>query len=132
MNGVDIWICIDYRLVNNFIQMSSYPLPLIDGLLVGFALVHEPGYGQRVWAIKMTERSKLISAFVSPFGHFQWIRMPFGLKNAPLIYRQMINNCLLPPEEEAEVDQEFLDYLHLDPQSVMVVKTIILCDYCRL
>ncbi|OWZ01481.1 reverse transcriptase [Phytophthora megakarya] len=73
------------------------------------------------WAIKMPERAKLISAFVFPFGHFQWIRMPFGLKNEPLIYEQVINNCLwgfvrLPPEEEAEVDQEVLDYLDLDPQ----------------
>ncbi|OWZ11453.1 LOW QUALITY PROTEIN: reverse transcriptase [Phytophthora megakarya] len=95
MNGVYIMICIDYRLVNNFIQMSSYPLPLLDGFRSREdALVHEPGYGQRVWAIKMTERSKLISAVVSLFGHFQWIRMSFGLKNAPLIYQQMINNCL--------------------------------------
>ncbi|OWZ09772.1 LOW QUALITY PROTEIN: reverse transcriptase [Phytophthora megakarya] len=70
----------------------------------------------------MTERAKLISAFTCPFGHFQWVRMSFGLKNAPLIYQQMINNCLwgfvrLPPEEEALVDQDVLDYLKLDPQS---------------
>ncbi|OWY98817.1 reverse transcriptase [Phytophthora megakarya] len=123
-NGVDIRMCIDYRLVNNFIQLSSYPLPLIDDLLVGFekalwfmSLDMASGF----WAIKMTERAKLISTFVCPFGHFQWNRMPFGLKNAPLIYQLVINNCLwgfvrLPPEEEAEVDQEVLDYLNLDPQ----------------
>ncbi|OWZ02597.1 reverse transcriptase [Phytophthora megakarya] len=57
------------------------------------------------WAVKMSERAKLISAFVCPFGHFQWTRVPFGLKNAPLIYQSVINNCLwgfvrLPPEEE--------------------------------
>ncbi|OWY98982.1 reverse transcriptase [Phytophthora megakarya] len=116
-NGVDIGMCIDYRLMNNFIQLSSYPLPLIDDLLVGFekalwfmSLDMASGF----WHIKMTERAKLISAFVCPFGHFQWIRMPFGLKNAPRIYQQVINNCLwgfvrLPPEEEAEVDQEVLN-----------------------
>ncbi|OWZ05863.1 hypothetical protein PHMEG_00021971 [Phytophthora megakarya] len=27
-------------------------------------------------------------------GHFQRNRMPFGLKNAPLIYQQMLDNCL--------------------------------------
>ncbi|KAE9311340.1 hypothetical protein PR003_g20044 [Phytophthora rubi] len=123
-NGVDIRMCIDYRIVNGFIRLSNYPLPLIDDLLVGFesamwfmSLDMASGF----WAIRMTERAKLISAFVCPFGHFQWVRMPFGLKNAPLIYQHVINNCLwgfvrLPPEEEALVDQEVLDYLGLDPQ----------------
>ncbi|OWY92520.1 reverse transcriptase, partial [Phytophthora megakarya] len=76
------------------------------------------------WAVRMTERAKLISAFVCPFGHFQWLRMPFGLKNAPLIYQSIINNCLwgfvrLPPEEEALVDPEVLKFLDLEPQEVL-------------
>ncbi|OWY91870.1 reverse transcriptase, partial [Phytophthora megakarya] len=111
-------------LKKNGVDIRIYPLPLIDDLLVGFekalwfmSLDMASGF----WAIKMTERAKLISAFVCPFGHFQWIRMPFGLKNTSLIYQQVINNCLwgfvrLPLEEEAKVDQEVLDYLDLDPQ----------------
>ncbi|KAE9292695.1 hypothetical protein PR003_g24695 [Phytophthora rubi] len=35
-NGIDIRMCIDYRIVNGFIRLSNYPLPLIDDLLVGF------------------------------------------------------------------------------------------------
>ncbi|OWY91721.1 reverse transcriptase, partial [Phytophthora megakarya] len=35
-NGVDIRMCIDYRVVNSFIQLSNYPLPLIDDLITGF------------------------------------------------------------------------------------------------
>jgi hypothetical protein len=123
-NGVDIRMCIDYRIVNGFIQLSNYPLPLIDDLLIGFkgamwfmSLDMASGF----WAIRMPERAKLISAFVCPFGHLQWERMPFGLKNAPLIYQHMINNCLwgfvcLPPEEEKFVDQDVLDFLKMDPQ----------------
>ncbi|POM60637.1 reverse transcriptase [Phytophthora palmivora] len=73
------------------------------------------------WAVRMPERAKLISAFVCPFGHFQWVRIPFGFKNAPLIYQHMINNCLwgfvrLPLEEEVLVNQDVLDYLELEPQ----------------
>ncbi|KAJ8523811.1 hypothetical protein ON010_g17307 [Phytophthora cinnamomi] len=122
-NGVDIRMCIDYRVVNGFIQLSNYPLPLIDDLLIGFesamwfmSLDMASGF----WAIRMTERAKLISAFICPFGHFQWVRMPFGLKNAPLVYQAVINNCLwgfvrMSPEEELEVDQDVLDFLSLDP-----------------
>ncbi|KAE9291705.1 hypothetical protein PF001_g19038 [Phytophthora fragariae] len=123
-NGIDIRMCIDYRIVNGFIRLSNYPLSLIDDLLVGFEsamwFMHLD-MASGFWAIRMAERAKLISAFVCPFGHFQWVRMPFGLKNAPLIYQHVINNCLwgvvrLPPDEEALVDQEVLDYLGLDPQ----------------
>ncbi|OWZ03116.1 reverse transcriptase [Phytophthora megakarya] len=106
--------------------LSRYPLPLIDDLLVDFksamrfmSLDIASGF----WAVRMTERAKLISAFVCPFGHFQWPRVPFGLKIAPLIYQSIINNCLwgfvrLPPEEEALVGQEVLVFLNLEPQEV--------------
>ncbi|OWZ04345.1 reverse transcriptase [Phytophthora megakarya] len=35
-NGVDIRMCIGCRVVNSFIQLSNYPLPLIDDLITGF------------------------------------------------------------------------------------------------
>ena len=42
----------------------------------------------------MTERARLISAFVTPLGLFEWLRMPFGLKNAPQIYQRLLDNAL--------------------------------------
>ncbi|OWZ12339.1 LOW QUALITY PROTEIN: reverse transcriptase [Phytophthora megakarya] len=55
----------------------------------------------------MTEKVTLISGFTCPFGRFQW--------------QQKLNNCLwgfvrLPPEEEALLDPDVLDYLKLDHQ----------------
>ncbi|OWZ03729.1 reverse transcriptase [Phytophthora megakarya] len=106
-NGVDIRMCIDYRLVNRFIEVSNYPLPLIDDLLRILGHTHD------------RESQADIRVRVS-VGYFQWIRMPFGLKNAPLIYQEMINNCLwgfvrLLPEEEKMVDADVLEFLGLDP-----------------
>ncbi|OWY96138.1 reverse transcriptase [Phytophthora megakarya] len=123
-NGIDIRMCIDYRLLNLLIKLSRYPLPLIDDLLVDFKSAMWFMSLDMFWAVRMTERAKLISAFVCPFGHFQWLRMPFGLKNAPLIYQSIINNCLwgfvrLPPEEEAMVDPEVLEFLNLKPQEAL-------------
>ncbi|KAE9303263.1 hypothetical protein PF008_g22272 [Phytophthora fragariae] len=42
----------------------------------------------------MTDRARAISAFITPFGLFEWNRMPFGLKNAPQIYQRMLDNAL--------------------------------------
>ncbi|KAE8997397.1 hypothetical protein PR003_g18937 [Phytophthora rubi] len=46
------------------------------------------------WVVSMTDRARIISAFITPFGLFEWNRMPFGLKNAPQIYQRHIDNAL--------------------------------------
>ncbi|GMF33096.1 unnamed protein product [Phytophthora fragariaefolia] len=71
-NGVDIRLCIDYKLVNAITLMMEYAMPLVDDLL--------------------TELDA--SAFVCALGHFEWLRMSFGLKNAPMIYQRLIDNAL--------------------------------------
>ena len=120
-NGVDIRLCIDYRLVNSLTKLMNYPLPLIDDLLDNFDAYMwfvSMDMASGFWAILMTPRAKAISAFICPLGHFQWVRMPFGLKNAPLIYQMMLDNCLwgfvrLPPDLEREVEPEVLEHLGL-------------------
>ena len=79
-NGVDIRFCIDYRRVNQLTRLMVYPMPLISDLLKDLdkalwycSLDMASGF----WAVEMTERAKLISAFVTPFSLFEWLRMPF-------------------------------------------------------
>ncbi|GMF28430.1 unnamed protein product [Phytophthora fragariaefolia] len=50
--------------------------------------------GQRVLAVMMTLRAREISAFVCTLGHFEWLRIPFGLTNAPMIYQRIFDNAL--------------------------------------
>ncbi|OWZ12402.1 hypothetical protein PHMEG_00014444, partial [Phytophthora megakarya] len=104
-NGTDVRLCIDY-----WLQLRRHHV------------VYDPGHGERFWAVPMTARAQLISAFIYPLEHFQWKRMPFGLKNAPLIYQQLSDNCLwgfvrLPPEEERLVDPEVLEFLGISPEA---------------
>ncbi|OWZ00118.1 reverse transcriptase, partial [Phytophthora megakarya] len=94
-NGVDIRLCVDYRLVNGLTQLMVYPMPLVTDLLEDldkyrWYLDMASGF----WVVPMTDRARLISAFITPFGLFEWLRMPFGLCNAPQIYQRLIDNAL--------------------------------------
>ncbi|GMF66507.1 unnamed protein product [Phytophthora lilii] len=96
-NGVDIRLCIDYKLVNAITAIMEYAMPLVDDLLTDLeaylwfcSLDAASGF----WAIMTTLRARKISAFVCPLGHFEWLRMSFGLKNAPMIYQRMLDNAL--------------------------------------
>ena len=86
--------CTDYRRVNKVTIPDSYPLPLIEDLLdtVGqstFAtkIDLQKGYYQ----IGLTERAKQISAFITPFGLFHYLVMPFGMVNAPATFQRVMN-----------------------------------------
>ncbi|OWZ15823.1 reverse transcriptase [Phytophthora megakarya] len=92
-NGEDIQLCIDYKVVNAVTAIMEYAdalLTNLDSYIWFCSLDAASGF----WAIMMTHRARKISAFVYPLGHFEWLRMPFGLKNAPMIYQRMIDNAL--------------------------------------
>ena len=59
------------------------------------------------WVVGMTEMARRLSAFITPRGLFEWMRMPFGFKNAPQIYQRLLDNALfgflrIPPEAETD------------------------------
>lgn len=90
-------LCTDYRKVNSVTVPDAYPLPRIDDLIdkVGHAkyvstIDLQKGYYQ----IGLTERAKLISAFTTHLGLFQYKVMPFGMINAPATFQRIINHTI--------------------------------------
>ena len=78
--------CVDYRRLNALTIRDSYPIPRMDECIdaLGEAVVFSTldcnsGY----WQIPVAEEDKDKTAFISHFGLYRWLRMPFGLKNAP-------------------------------------------------
>ena len=90
-------MCVDYRALNRITVKDRYPLPRIDDLLDRInerkyftSLDLASGYHQ----IPISEDSISKTAFVTPDGHYEYIRMPFGLTNAPAIFQRTINQIL--------------------------------------
>ena len=44
------------------------------------------------WQVKMAEESIEWTAFTCPQGHFEWLVMPFGLKNTPALFQRKMQN----------------------------------------
>ncbi|OWZ19632.1 hypothetical protein PHMEG_0006084 [Phytophthora megakarya] len=88
-NGQEIRLCIDYKMVSAVTAIMVYAMPLVDELLAELEIYLwfcSLDTASGLWAIVMTMRARMTSAFVCALGHFEWLRKPLGLKNAPMIY----------------------------------------------
>ena len=48
------------------------------------------------WQVQIKEEDRYKIAFVVPFGHYEWNVMPFGLKNAPFEFQNIMNDIFNP------------------------------------
>lgn len=97
-SGKKKWrIVVDYRKLNEKTVDDKFPIPNIEEILdklgrsVYFTTIDlKSGFHQI--EVEKTDRQK--TAFSTDKGHFEFIRMPFGLKNAPATFQRAMNNIL--------------------------------------
>ncbi len=90
-------MCVDFRELNAHTVKDKYPMPRIDDQLDRLgrgkfftSLDLASGFHQ----IPIHDNSIHKTGFVTPEGHFEYLRMPFGLANAPAVFQRAINAAL--------------------------------------
>jgi hypothetical protein len=91
-------ICVDFRKLNDVTVGDSFPIPNIQDILDRLgraryfsALDCASGYYQ----VPVAEEDRVKTAFSTATSHFEFLKMPFGLKSAPSTFQRLMNRVFL-------------------------------------
>ena len=124
-------MCIDYTGLNKACPKDHFPLPRIDQIvdstsgceILSFLDAYS-GYHQ----ITMKESDQLATLFITPYGSYCYVTMPFGLKNAGATYQRCMQQCFtdqIDPTDQLDQAERPKPTITV---YVIVVKTARACD----
>ena len=86
---LEIRVCVDYRSLNNACIHDPFPTPfsdeVLDNIVGNEAYSFTDGFS-RYHQVRIVEEDKRKTTFTTEWGSFAYNVMPFGLKNAPVVF----------------------------------------------
>ena len=90
-------VCIDYRRLNAVTVGDPYYMCTLDEILERVStsrVISKLDLAKGFYQIAVDRESVDKTAFITPYGKFAFLRMPFGLKNAPAVFQRTMEVVL--------------------------------------
>ena len=123
--------CIDFCWLNSYSKKDPYPLPQMQETMesmVGSQHFSCMDLKSGFWQVKMSEKFRQYTAFtVGSMLVFEFLQMPYGLCNAPVMFQWLMQNCL--GELNLTYTLIYLDnvivYSHMEDDHLIQLRTIL-------
>ena len=90
-------LCVDLKRLNASVKREHFPLPTVDDTLsrlAGSSVFSVLDTTSGFWQIPLDESSSLLTTFITPFGRYRFLRLPFGITSAPEIFQRRLQMLL--------------------------------------
>ena len=90
-------ICVDYKRLNQSIKREKFSLPTFEeltGKLAGAKVFTKLDAASGFYQIPLDASAQAATTFITPFGRYQYHRLPMGVSLAPEIYQRKMNELL--------------------------------------
>ena len=87
-------LCVDYRKLNAVTEADSYPLPVIDDLIMDLGdakVFSQIDLVQAYHQVPLAEDTRPLTAFRTKSHHLEYVVSPFGLKQMPAVFQRLMN-----------------------------------------